>query len=77
MMSISTFQIKRCKLVTTVTVLNTRSFVSTNVYAKPFYMHENQCTQILSLLSPLVCKISLSAYGMTFWLAKIIDNRIE
>ena len=51
-MSISTFKIKQCKLVPTVTVLCTHNFVCTNVRTKPFYMHKNHCTQILNLSSP-------------------------
>ena len=49
--SISTFKIKQCKLVPTVTVLCMHNFACTNMCAKPFYVHENQCTQILNLLS--------------------------
>ena len=52
--SISTFKIKQCKLAHTVTVLCTPNFACTNVRAKPFYVHENQCTQILNLSSPVV-----------------------
>ena len=51
-MSISTLYIKRFKLVPTVTVLRTYNFAFTNVHAKPFYVHENQCTQISNLSSP-------------------------
>ena len=42
-MSIITFKIKQCTLAPTVTVLWTHNFASTNLHAKPFYMHENQC----------------------------------
>ena len=51
-MSISTWKVKRCKLAPTVTALRTRNFACTNVRAKPFYVHENQCTQIPNLSSP-------------------------
>ena len=51
-MSISTLYIKRFKLVSTVTALRTCNFAFTNVHAKPFYVHENQCTQISNLSSP-------------------------
>ena len=51
-MSISTFKIKQCKLAPTVTVLGTYNYACTNVRAKPFYVHENQCTQILNLSNP-------------------------
>ena len=30
-------------------------FACINVHAEPFDMHENQCTQILNLLSPMFC----------------------
>ena len=50
--SISTFKIELCKLAPTVTVLFTHNFPCTNVRAEPFYMHENQCTQISNLSSP-------------------------
>ena len=49
--SISTFKIKQCKLAPTMTVLCTHNFACTNVRRKLFYMHENQCLQILNLLS--------------------------
>ena len=52
-MSITTFKIKQCKLAATVTVFCTHNVVCTNVRAKPFQVHENQCTQILNLLSPV------------------------
>ena len=52
-MSISTFKIKQCKLVPTVNVLYIHNFPCTNMHAKPFYVHENQCMQILNLLSPV------------------------
>ena len=51
-MTISTFKIKQCKLAPTMTVLCTHNFACMNVCTKPFHMHENQCTQILNLLSP-------------------------
>ena len=51
-MSIAKLKIKRCKLGSTVTVLCTRNFTCTIVRAKPFYVPENQCTQILNLSSP-------------------------
>ena len=51
-MSVSTFEIKQCKLAPTVTVLGTHNFACMNVRAKLFYVHENQCTQILYLSSP-------------------------
>ena len=40
-MSISIFKIKQCKLAPTEPVLGTHNFVSMNVRANPFYMHEN------------------------------------
>ena len=51
-MSISTIKIKQRKLAPTGTVLCTHNFACTNVHTKPFYVHENQCTQILNLSSP-------------------------
>ena len=59
-MSIGTFKITQCKLAPTVTFLCTRNFACTNVCAKPFYVHENQCTQILNLSSPehVICNIT-------------------
>ena len=53
-MSVSTLYIKRCKLAPTVTFSCTRNFACKNLRAKPFYVHENQCTQILNLSSPEV-----------------------
>ena len=50
------FVIKRIELAPTVTVLCTRNSACTNVRAEPFYGHENQCTQILELSSPVLCK---------------------
>ena len=50
-MSISTFKIEQCKLVPTVTVLCTHNYACTNVRAKQFYVHENQCMQISDLSS--------------------------
>ena len=58
-MSISTFKIKQCKIVPTVTVLCTHNFACTNVLAKPFYKHENQCMQIFNLLNPVQCMYSI------------------
>ena len=52
-MSISTIKIKQCKLAPTVTVLCTHNFACTNVHTKPFYVHENECMQILNLSSPV------------------------
>ena len=63
--SISTFKIKQCKLVSTVTVLCTHNFVCTNVRAKPFYVHENQCTQISNLSSPDCPWIVVQSYFHT------------
>ena len=37
----------------TVTVLCTGNCACMNVHAEPFYVHENQCTQILNLSSPV------------------------
>ena len=51
-MSISTFKIKQCKLAPTVTVLCKHNFACTNVRRKLFYVHKNQCPQILNLPSP-------------------------
>ena len=53
-MTTSKLQIKQCKLVLIVTVLCTHNFACTNVHAEPFYMHKNQCIQILNLSSPVV-----------------------
>ena len=50
--SVSTFKIEQCKLAPTVTVLSTYNFVCINKRTKPFYVHENQCTQISDLSSP-------------------------
>ena len=36
------------------TFLCTRDFACTSVRAKPFYVHENQCTQIISLSSSAI-----------------------
>ena len=52
-MPISKLKIKLCKLAPTITTLCTHNFVYTFVHAKPFYMHKNQCTQILNLSSPV------------------------
>ena len=52
-MVISKLQIKRCKLAPTVTFSCTRNFACTNVREEPRYVHENQCTQILNLSSPV------------------------
>ena len=52
--SVSTFKIKQCKLAPTVTVSCTQNFVCMNVCTKLFYMHENQCTWILNLSSPVI-----------------------
>ena len=57
-MSISTFKIKQYKLAPTVTVLSTHSFACMNMCLKPFYVHENQCMQILYLLSPEIKKFN-------------------
>ena len=51
-MSISTFKIKQCKLVPTLTVLSTHNFECTNMCTKPLYLHENQCTPILNMSTP-------------------------
>ena len=51
-MSISTFKIKQCKLALTMIVLGTYNFAYTKLRAKPLYIHENQCTQILNLSNP-------------------------
>ena len=51
MMAISKLQIKRCRLVPTVTVLCRCNSACTYVRAEPFYAHENQCTQALNLCS--------------------------
>ena len=61
-MTISKLYIKRCKLTPIVTVLRKRNFGYTNVRAEPFYVHENQCTQILHLLSPVSWKPTLKHY---------------
>ena len=50
--SMSTFKIKQCKLAPPVTVLCTHNFACTNMHTEPFYVHENQCNQILNLSSP-------------------------
>ena len=52
-MSISTLQIKPCKLAPTVTALCTHNFACTIKHTKPFYAHKNQCIQILNLLRPV------------------------
>ena len=44
-------------LAPTVTVLCIRNFTWMIVRAKPFYVHENQCTQILNLSSPVINNI--------------------
>ena len=48
----STLQMKQFKLPPTVIVLCSRNLPYTKVCAKPFYMHKNQCKQILKLSSP-------------------------
>ena len=50
---------KWCKLAPTITVLCTCSFACTKVRAEPFHVHENQCTQILNLSSPVTWNIFL------------------
>ena len=62
-MSISTFKIKRSKLAPTVTVLGTYNYACTNVRAKPFYVHENRCTQILNVSSPAYALIRARTYA--------------
>ena len=52
-MSLSTWKVKGYKLAPNVTALCTCNFVCTNMHAKPFYVHENQCRQILNLSSPV------------------------
>ena len=51
-MAVTKLYIKRYKLAPIVTVLCNRKFACMNVRAEPFYMHENQSTQILNLSSP-------------------------
>ena len=43
----------------TVTVLCTLNFACTNVLAEPFYVHKNQCMQILNLSSPETLPFSI------------------
>ena len=45
------------------TALCTHNFACTNVYAKSYYKHKNQCSQILNLLSP-VSSITNSINGL-------------
>ena len=51
-MVISKLSITSCKLAPTVTVLCTRNFACTNVRAKPFYVHENQCMPNIKSVEP-------------------------
>ena len=51
-MAISKLLIKQSNLASIVTVLRTRNSECTNVRADPFFVPENQCTQILNLSSP-------------------------
>ena len=55
-MSVSTWKVKLCKLAPTVTALRILNLACPKVRAKPFYVHENQCTKILNLSSPVVVK---------------------
>ena len=55
----------------TITVLCTHNFACTNVRTEPFYMHQNQCTQIWNLLSAAL-NLSESSYELAkelfdFW----------
>ena len=50
-MLISIWKVKLCKLALSVTAPCSRNFSCTKVRAKPFYVHENQCIQILNLSS--------------------------
>ena len=43
----------RCRLAPKVIVLCICNFACTNVHLKPFYVHENDCMQILNLWSPV------------------------
>ena len=63
-MPISIFKIKQCKLAPTVTVLCTHK-TCTNVLTKPFYVHQNQCMQILNLSSTVKCvSYVLNCFGV-------------
>ena len=42
----------------TITTLCTHNFLCKNVHSEPFYVHGNQCTQILNMLSPEICHIA-------------------
>ena len=77
--SISTSKIKTCKLTPTVTVLCIHYFASTNVHAKPFYVDENQCTQILNLSSPdnnhnSTCKNIFDIFDMLIFFYHSVSN---
>ena len=65
-MSISALSIKWCKLSSLVTFLCTHNLLSRNVHLKPFYVHKNQFTQILNLLSPVVKQRSITWF-FSFW----------
>ena len=47
------------------TVLYTCNFVCMNMHAKQFNMHENQCTQILNLLSPVSAPSRVTLHSKT------------
>ena len=74
-MSISKLWIKQCKLAPTKTVLCTRNFACANVCTKPFYVHKNQCMQILNLLSSvgyMYCIFYLWVFIRYFFREKIL-----
>ena len=78
-MSISTLQIKQCKLVPTATVSYPQNLACANVNVKPFYMHENQCTQILNLLitetkNKTFCNIESLQFSSTYPILKITQR---
>ena len=47
------------------TVLYTCNFVCMNVHTKQFYMHKNQCTQILNLLNPVSAPSRVTLHSKT------------
>ena len=67
------------------TFLYTHNFACTDMHAKPFHVHENQCTQILNLLSPvrnisiifffLRQDLKVSGFFFLFW--EMIKNIYE
>ena len=53
----------------TVSTLCTHNFTCMKVCTKPFYVHKNQCTQILNLARPVKRKNVVLSYSFLFYLS--------